>query len=293
MHSTKFTPEIAGRRRPAQLRRVGGVLVPLLLLLLCGAGVAEAVSVSPTALYIDSRTRTGVMTLHNPGTLPEEISIGFAFGYPTSDASGQVSVQLLEQAPDGEPSATEWMRVFPRRLVLQPGQRQVIRVMVQPPADLPDGEYWARILISSRGGQPPIEQTDGDVSLQLNVETVLVMAANYRQGAVTTGAEVTAATVERAERELSLQVDLERTGNAALLGRLEAEVLDARGTVIGRGWDDVAVYRTMRRRVPIELPEGSTGPLTVRFRIIPERDDIPAGSILPFAPITRSVTVPQ
>jgi hypothetical protein len=204
-----------------------------------------------------------------------------------------VTVHLLEEAPAGEPSAMEWMRVFPRRLVLQPGQRQVVRVMVQPPADLPEGEYWARILISSRGGQPPIEQTDGEVSMQLNVETVLVMAANYRQGAVTTGANVVAASVERTGHDLELQVDLERTGNAALLGRLEAEVVDARGTIVARGWDDVAVYRSMRRRIPLQPPAEATGPLTVRMRIIPERDDIPSGSILPFAPIARSIMVPQ
>jgi hypothetical protein len=286
------TPAGSPSRVPA-LRRARRVVLAFLLLLIGGADVAEAVSVSPTALYIDSRTRTGVMTLHNPGTLPEEISISFAFGYPTSDANGLVSVQLLAEAPEGEPSAAEWMRVFPRRLVLQPGQRQVIRVMVHPPADLPEGEYWARIVISSRGGQPPIEQTDGELSLQLNVETVLVMAANYRQGAVTTGLDVSTATAQRSGDGVLLQVDLARTGNAALLGRLQADVLNAAGNVIATGWDDLAVYRTIRRRIPIALPPGTTGPLTIRMRVVPERDDIPGDRILPFAPVTRTLPVGQ
>ncbi len=279
--------------RGSALRRAARAMLPALVLLFAATGVAEAVSVSPTALYIDSRTRTGTMTLHNPGTLPEEISIGFAFGYPTSDANGMVSVQLLSEAPHGEPSAAEWMRVFPRRMVLQPGQRQVIRVMVQPPEGLADGEYWARIVISSRGGQPPIEQTDGEVSLQLNVETVLVMAANYRQGPVTTGLTVAASTAELSGDDLILQMDLERTGNAALLGRLQAEVLDASGAVVATGWDDLAVYRTIRRRIPIRLPGGTAGPLTVRMRVIPERDDIPADRILPFVPVTHTFVVGQ
>ena len=46
------------------------------LALLAGAArPAHAVSVSPTALYIDSRTRTAILTLHNPGSLPEEVTI--------------------------------------------------------------------------------------------------------------------------------------------------------------------------------------------------------------------------
>jgi P pilus assembly chaperone PapD len=282
--------------RPAlPLRRSSARIwgLSLVLLLAVVVDTAEAVSVSPTALYIDSRTRTGVMTLHNPGSLPEEITIGFAFGYPISDANGLVSVQLLNAAPAGEPSAAEWMRVFPRRLVLQPGQRQVIRVMVQPPADLPDGEYWARIIISSRGGQPPIEQTDGNVSLQLNVETVLVMAANYRQGAVSAGVEITGASAEWGEDGVTLELDMNRTGNAAALGRVLVDLLDARGSVVASTYEDIAVYRTMRRRLSLPVPENVAGLLSVRIRIVPEREDLPASSILRFAPVIHTLAVAQ
>jgi hypothetical protein len=263
------------------------------LLMLGSAHPAEAVSVSPTALYIDSRSRKGMMTLYNPGSLPEEIRIGFAFGYPVSDALGTVTVEVVDKAPPGEPSAASWMRVFPRRLILQPGQRQVIRVMVRPPAGLADGEYWSRIIISSRGGQPPIEQSQGSVSMQLNVETVMVMAANYRQGEVNTGLEVTSASAERSGAEVMLQVDMQRTGNAALLGQLTAELLDARGTVLATAHDDIAVYRGMRRRVPISVPPSAAGPLSVRIRINPERDDLPAGSIIVFPEVVRLVTVAE
>jgi len=266
--------------------------LPALLLLTLGfVSEAQAVSVSPTALYIDSRTRTGVMTLHNPGPLPEEISISFAFGYPVSDANGSVSVQLLSEAPEGEPSASDWMRVFPRRLVLQPGQRQVIRVMVQPPAGLPEGEYWARIIISSKGGQPPIEEMQGNLSLQLNLETILVMAANYRQGNVSTGVTIDAAVAERNGDSVLLQLDMSRTGNAACLGRLRADLIDARGTVLATTYDDIAVYRTMRRRLPLQVPVDATGPLSVRIRITPEREDLPAESVLQFANVTHSLKV--
>lgn len=264
-----------------------------LVLTLVGAREAAAVSVSPTALYIDSRTRTGVLTLHNPGTLPEEITVDFAYGYPQSDTAGNIAVALTREPAAGEPSALGWMRAFPRRLVLQPGQRQVVRVMVDAPAGLAEGEYWARVLVTSKGGQPPIEQTRGDQVLHLEVQTTLVMAANYRNGDVRTGVTVTSAAARRTGAEVALQLELERTGNAAFLGSLRADLVDARGTVLGSAFDDLAVYRTMRRRLTIPVPEGAAGPLQLRLTINTERDDLPAGGALPVPPITQQLPVAQ
>jgi hypothetical protein len=260
-------------------------------LMAAGAATAHAVTVSPTALYIDSRTRTATLTLYNPGSLPAEVSIDFAFGYPQSDAEGNVSVLLTREPAADEPSAMGWMRAFPRRLVLQPGQRQVVRVLVEPPPDLPDGEYWARVLVSSRGGQPPIESTQGDVQLQLNVQTTLVMAANFRKGVVGTGVKVARAAAVRTGGEVSLEVDLQRTGNAAFLGRLRADVLDGRGNVVATTWDDIAVYRTMLRRLAIPIPEDTAGPLEVRLTIDTERQDLPPGGALPASTVTSRVAV--
>jgi hypothetical protein len=249
------------------------------------------VSVSPTALYIDSRTRTGVLTLYNPGSLPDEITIDFSYGYPQADSAGNVSVPLTKEPAATEPSALAWMRAFPRRLLLQPGQRQIVRVLVEPPAGLADGEYWARVLVSSRGGQPPIEQTQGDIRLQLNVQTTLVMAANYRKGDLHTGVAVTASEARRTADGVRLQVDLARTGNAAFLGRMRAELLDARGTVLATLYDDVAVYRGMRRRLVFPVAAGAAAPAAVRIHIDTEREDLPPGGALPAAPVDQRIPV--
>ena len=278
-------------RRVVKRGCTGRILLAALVISAGWTRAAAAVSVSPTALYIDSRTRSATLTLHNPGTLPEEITIDFAFGYPQSDSMGKVSVALTSDPAPGEPSALGWLRAFPRRLVLQPGQRQVVRVLVEPPAGLADGEYWARILVASRGGQPPIEQTQGDIRLQLNVQTTLVMAANYRKGDVHTGFQVTRTEASSTADTVHATVALERTGNAAFLGRMQLDVLDASGTVLGTAYDDVAVYRTMLRRLDIPLTGAPSGPLRLRMRINTEREDLPVGGALPVAPHERMIPV--
>ena len=266
------------------------LLAPVLALL--GLAVrADAVSVSPVALYIDDRARTGTLTLFNPGTRPEEVTIDFAFGYPRSDSAGTIDVPLTGTAPEGEPSAVSWLRAFPRRLVLEPGQRQVVRVVVQPPAGLETGEYWARVLLRGRGGQPPIEQQQGDVRVQVEVETVVVVALSYRNGGVRTGLRVTGATARLEGESVSATIDLLREGNAAFIGRIRADVLDEGGRVIAGVEDVLAVYREIRRRLIVPVPTGVAGPLRVRFTADTRRDDLPTGAALPFDGIEHTVEV--
>jgi hypothetical protein len=169
---------------------------------------------------------------------------------------------------------------------LEPGQRQVVRVIARPPAGLPDGEYWARALVRARGGVPPIEEQRGDVAVQLDVETVMVVAVNYRNGDVRTGVEITGASAGPASDSLGeVRVDLRRTGNAAFLGRIAVELLDDRGRVLGEADEIVAVYRDLYKRVRVLLPPGSK-PFKARIRLDTERDDLPPGGALPMEPVT-------
>ncbi len=277
----------AGSRPVRALR----VLFVLGCLFVIASARGAAVAVSPVALYIDSHERSGTLTLFNPGSRPEEIQVDFAYGYPVSDDEGNVSVSIMDTVPAGDPSAVEWLRAFPRRMVLQPGQRQVMRVMVQPPAGLPEGEYWARAMVHSRGGQPPIEQQRGDVTVQLEVETVVVVAVNYRNGSVATGVKVVDASASMAGDTVRTTIDYERTGNAAYLGRVLAELVDAGGNTVASTEEVLAVYKTIRRRLELVPPAGSAGPWRVRFTMDTNRDDLPPGGALSSERVVREVDV--
>ena len=265
------------------------------LLALSPASV-RAVTVSPNALFIDSRTRSGVLTLYNPGTMAEEIEITFAFGYPRSDFAGAISVVLSDSAPGGEPSVLGFVRAFPRRLRLEPGQRQTVRILMQPPAGLAEGEYWGRVLIRSRGGRPPVEQQQGGIRMQIDLETVIVGAVNYRNGAMRTGIVIDSARATVAARGDSVHVvtDLSRQGNAAYLGHVKLELVGADGRVLGTVEDDFAVYRSLRKVESIAVPAGaSLRGATVRYRFSTERPDIDAESRLSAEPTTGTIPLPR
>lgn len=265
-------------------------LIATLAVSLC-APSARAVTVSPTALYLSARNPSALLTLINTSSRAEEIEITFGFGYPVSDSSGALQVRITDSAATGEPSVAAWLRAFPRRLVLQPGQRQVVRVTVVAPAGLADGEYWGRVLVNSRGGEPPIEQTQGQVHMQLALETTFATAVFFQKGEMHTG--VTAATsAERTRDGVQLTVDLHRDGNAVFLGRVHAELWDSSEHKLAEAEDVVAVYRQIRRRFLLRpqtpLP---AGPLVVRYVVDTERPDLPSVGPIRTAPVTGSVAV--
>ena len=250
---------------------------------------ARPVSVAPMAVYIDDSSRSGALTLFNPGTKTEEIRIDFAFGYPQTNANGEIIVPITETAPPGEPSALPWLSAFPQRLRLGPGERQVVRLIARPPPDIETGEYWARVLVHAEGGQQPIESNEAGVAVQIDINTVVVVAVNYRNGEMTTGLSIEDASATLVGDSLVHEFRVRRTGNAAYLGRVVIEAFDRSGDVVLEFDDILPVYTTMYRRIPVAAPSDSVA--TIRYTFETRRDDLPPEGPLPTEPIVREVPV--
>ena len=227
---------------------VTGLLVP---------AAAHAVTVWPTTVFIDSRTRTATLTLSNTGLRAEEIEIDFSFGLPIADELGSVRVIFLDSAGLPQRSIVDYVRAFPRRMRLEPGQTQIVRLLVQPPEGLPDGEYWGRVMVGSVGGQPPIQQQTGNVTMEITVRTVIAVGLYYRHGQTETSIGVDSARATAAEDRASLYLHLDRGGNAAFLGRIVAELVNAQGDVVAEHIEQVAVHEDMLWRIDIPLPAGA------------------------------------
>lgn len=271
------------------IRRAAAAAVVVVALSAGLTALVRAVSVSPMSVFMDHGSRSGTITLYNPNPLPEEIEISFAYGYPQSDSTGQVSVPLTEEAPAGDPSAVPWLRAFPRRLVLEPGQQQIVRVLAQPPADLADGEYWSRVLITATGGRPPVEQqVQPDVRVAISMRTIIVASLNYRKGRPTTGLRVDSAGAVRTADGVQLTLDLSRQGEAAYLGRVHVELLDAAGAVLAEEEDVVSVYRTLRRRFVIPVTDGAA---RVRYTFMTERPELGQSNIIRAPAVSGTVEV--
>ena len=275
------------------LRRV----VLVLGLLVAGQAIwpvlADAVAVAPHAVFIDHRQRTAEVILQ-AGDQAEEVTIDLVYGYPASDSAGNVFIQLFETPDSTEPSAAGWIRAFPRRVRLEPNQRQIVRLLGNPPAGLPDREYWTRLIVTARGATLPVAGGDSAVRVGLDLVTRTIISVSYRKGEVQTGVRLTDFRARVEGDSLVAWVGLEREGNAAYLGTAVLSLRDAGGRAVRELDTQIAVYYGLLRRLALPLDGIASGAYTAHFRLTTDRTDLAERHVLPGNGVEQSagVTVP-
>ena len=118
-------------------------------------GVGKGILVAPVKLEFEGRTRSGTFKVLNRDSEVVHYRIAFA--------------PLI--AKDKGKDAKDWVRFSPRRISLNPGEHQTVRVVVRKPLDLTAGEYTARILIQAI---PPVREkpTEPPDKIQVNLDIV-------------------------------------------------------------------------------------------------------------------------
>lgn len=254
---------------------------------------AQGVMVAPTAVFIDHRTRSGSVLLYNQGTEPVEVTISTAFGFPVTDSLGRIVLQSFEQPDSTLPNAAPWLQAFPRRLTIAPLERQTVRLLVRPPANLPDGEYWARLIFASKGGRIPVSGPADTATIQvgLTLEVRINIPVIYRKGPVRTGVALSNLRAQLVADTLQVTSRLQRLGNAAFIGTVRATLVDSTGAARGEFTTHLGVYYVLEPRFSIPVGVLPSGRYWLRFEARAEREDLAPEVVLPAAAVRDSVEV--
>jgi hypothetical protein len=240
--------------------------------------------------------RTGRITIQNPTDKPKEVSISFSFGLPVSDSLGNVRITLQDSAVTDPRSCLGWIKAFPKKVILQPGSRQVVRLVAKPPKDLADGEYWCRIVVKSQEGQTsiPVPTSEDGISTKLNMVMQTAIVCKYRTGNLISKLDVTKTDVVRHDSTVTVMIDMVNRGNVSYVGLLDCRLKDAAGRNIADRQIDLAVYRELRRRIDLAFTAGQyKEPLRVDVIINTEgRSDIDPEDLIIGNSIEYSSTVP-
>lgn len=263
----------------------------LVALFLIAPTVIRAIYVSPTTVFIDERSRSTQITVGNPGERPEEASVELRFGFPDADSAGTPYIRFVDDPGPEFPSAADWIRAFPQRMRVEPGTQQLVRLLARPPEGLPDGEYWARVIVTGRGAAVDITSGAGPVRAGVSLETRLITTVIFRKGRVTTGIEVRNLAAEAEGDSLAVWANLARQGNAAWHGTVDVELTRGRGPTMRRWSVPIAVYYPLRRRFAFPLQSLDPGDYLVRLRLRAERPDLPAERVLRAPTVFDSVAV--
>lgn len=269
----------------------------LLLALLLGAVACSLpakaqVSVAPTALFLNDQERFGALYIGNPTSTPQEVTIGFRFGYTTADSAGAVYVEFNDSTMAAQYSIASYVRAFPQRFILPPGETQVVRLTARPPAEFEEGWLWSRVLTTSTPQVAFQDTTSSGVRANLIFRLQQVTAMFYTKGESDASLTVGNTTAVVDSNEVVVMADLDKSGDRPFFGRAFVRLKDSSGEIVSEDMTLIAVYVPERRRFVATLPEGASGEgLEAELTIVPDRSDIPPQFVLDFAPITATSSV--
>ena len=253
---------------------------------------AQGIVVAPHAVYVDHSTRSASITLYNPGGRSVEVTISSVFGYPITDSAGQLALFTPDSLDPSMPSAAEWIEAFPKRMVIQPLQRQTVRLLARPPQGLPEGEYWSRVIISAKEAAPSATAADSErVSIGFSLEVRTIIPLTYRKGALKTGLSATDLQAKPEGDSLVVRAKLTRQGSAAYIGTVKGTLLNPSGKAVASFEEPIAVYYDVDPVFSFSTRELPSGRYRLRLEYLSERPDISPDLLLRAPPVRDSVEV--
>ena len=233
-------------------------------------------TVSPTRVVFEDRTRSAQLALVHRGNKPATYRLSFV----QMRMSEQGELTESASPRSDERHADALVRFSPRQVTLEPGVAQTVRLLLRRPAELEVGEYRSHLLLraiptaATSTSVETLEVAEQDLEIALVPIYGVAVPVIVRHGDLAATARLAGLALRAGEdAEPVLTLNVERGGERSLYGELEVTYLpgdDGSETVLGiyRG---LAVYTPNRMRslnLPLELPEGFTldgGKLRVSF----------------------------
>ena len=148
------------------------LVAALLAALASPAPAADELLVAPTPVVLSPDARSSELVLVNKGTETAAFRIAIENRRMREDGSLEDAAEPLP----GEAFADDKLHYSPRQLVLEPGARQVVRIMASAPGALPPGEYRSHLRLMSAPVSAGSTQVAGeaDTDNSLSIELVAI-----------------------------------------------------------------------------------------------------------------------
>jgi len=228
--------------------------------------------INPKRIVLEDRERAASLDLLNES----DGTIRYQIFFEQKTISKEGKIVDVEDPDKGGPYAKDMIRYSPRRVDIEAGGKQTIRLAVRRPKDLANGEYISHLVFKEIPSKAPKSEVGEDIPdnvLKLTLKPTLRIAIPVivRKGELSATADISSAILNIEDGTFgAVSFQLHRSGSASLYGAVEVyEQFGAtQGGRVGFG-KGVAVYTSLNERaVRLRLgqainPEASS--LLLRF----------------------------
>jgi hypothetical protein len=244
-------------------------LLPILISLISLSFQSIAQSdllVAPTRVVFDGNKQKESLTLVNLGKDTATFSISFVQYNMKEDGS----IVIIEKPDSGQMFADPYLRIFPRKVALAPGEPQVIMLQCRRKADMPAGECRSHLYFRAENySKPQVMKSSVSDTNQLSVQLIPIYGISIpviiRSGAVSVSSTLSDLNLEPGQEALqNLKFTINRTGNISVYGDIYIDFIPVQGKSYRVGTvRGVGVYTNINKRnMTINLSDTRVKPLT-------------------------------
>lgn len=170
----------------------------------------------PKRVVFEGRTKVEKLTLANIGADTAVYNISF-LEYKMDETG---AMKIITDPEEGIQFASSHVRFFPRKVMLGPGESQIVKVQLRNAQDLPDGEYRSHLYFRAKEDKGalgnPEEVNDSTIEVSLKAVYGISLACIVRKGENTTAVNISDLKFE-AKGDI-LDFNLNRSGNMSAYG---------------------------------------------------------------------------
>jgi hypothetical protein len=262
------------------------ILLFCILLIFFINNLHSQIGMYPQAVFLDTKNRSSNIKVLNSSKEPKEISISFKFGYSGYDSLGSNRMISGDSLPEAKFSAVPYVKVYPKKLILQPDEEQIIRFMLGNTSELSDGTYYCRIFLESKN--PPgdlVTEVSEKIQSKIEIQFTLVAALILQKGKRDCSLNLSSSGVRTDSANVNILVNMEHTGNSPFLGTSEISVYDMDGKLISNKKEMTPVYFSAKKAFTFPKDKFLNGKYQVGIIMSNEHKDVPDDFKTPIKPV--------
>jgi fimbrial chaperone protein len=230
--------------------------------------------VSPTRVDLNDTQKQAVVILRNVG----QSELAYRIDWSERQITDEGEMRTLPKGTNPK-SIAKMVRFSPRRVVVQPGQNQTIRLDYRPPQNLAEGEYRSHLSIRAEPPavnpvapketeKPPeiaketgqAEEKPKGLSFKMEVLLSYSLPVVVRRGVPSVEVAITGVKPEMVNRgeegmHRALRIDMTRSGAFGTMGRISVyQQMDANAAIVDIGQPALAtLYQEVSRQSNLVL----------------------------------------